>query len=171
MNINGSLLSFLVFIFVLASCGKGVSPTPTPAVNPNLAVIETALDSFANRLASDPPTHTNLGGKIYIYLNSHPAFFYGSTVTLLDSNGKAIFSPYYYRNNGDIDSVSLMDSSYHIDNQDWLRQPIDLGYSIWTAPYFDAGGGEIWMRTRSVPIFINGKIFAVATTDLQVDKP
>ncbi|MFN6244412.1 MAG: hypothetical protein ACK4Y8_08670 [Bacteroidota bacterium] len=37
---------------------------------------------------------------------------------------------------------------------------------MWTAPYFDAGGGNIWMKTRSVPVKVNGKIIAVATTDL-----
>jgi len=169
MKTNRSLL-LLLFILILTSCGKGISPVP--AVNPNLAIIEKALDSFSATLVANPPTQANLGGRIYSYISAHPTYFYGSTVTLLDdTGGKAIYSPYCFRKNGVIDSVSLMDTSYHIDKQDWLRQPIDLGTSVWTAPYFDAGGGEIWMRTRSVPIYIGGKIFAVATTDLAVDKP
>jgi hypothetical protein len=52
------------------------------------------------------------------------------------------------------------------NDQLWLRQPIDSGFPIWTAPYFDAGGGNIWMKTRSVPVIVNGQIIAVATTDL-----
>ena len=168
MKINRPLLH-LLFVFVLGSCGKGVSPAP--GVNPNLVVIENALDSFIGTLLVKPPTQADLGGRIYNYLAAHLAIFYGSTVTLLDSNGKAIYSPYCFRKNGGIDSVSLMAPSYKIDSQDWLRQPIDKGFSVWTAPYFDAGGGEIWMRTRSVPVYLNGKLIFVATTDLQVDKP
>ena len=168
MKITRSL-PLLLFIFIFASCGKGISPTP--AVNPNLATIENALDSFTKTLIISPPSDTDLGGRIHIYLATHPNIFYGSTVTLLDSMGKAFYSPYYFRKNGGIESTSLMDPSYKIDGQDWLRQPIDLGYPIWTEPYFDAGGGDIWMRTRSVPVYIDGRIFAVATTDLQVDKP
>ena len=43
--------------------------------------------------------------------------------------------------------------------------------SIWTPPYFDEGGGEIWMITRSVPASDAGGVFAIVTTDLPVDDP
>jgi sigma-B regulation protein RsbU (phosphoserine phosphatase) len=59
-----------------------------------------------------------------------------------------------------------MDTAYNINNQTWLRQAIDSGYAIWTAPYFDTGGGNILMKTRAVPVIVNGKTIAVATTDL-----
>ena len=62
-----------------------------------------------------------------------------------------------------------MDSSYQINSQLWLREPIDGGVPIWTEPYFDAGGGDIWMKTRAVPVYINGKIKAVATTDMSIN--
>ena len=29
--------------------------------------------------------------------------------------------------------------------------PLAADAGVWTPPYFDAGGGEIWMITRSVP--------------------
>ena len=35
----------------------------------------------------------------------------------------------------------------------------------------DAGGGEIWMITRSVPVRDAKGIFAIVTTDLPVDAP
>ena len=38
-------------------------------------------------------------------------------------------------------------------------------------PYFDAGGGEIWMIPRSVPARDAEGIFAIVTTDLPVDAP
>jgi len=38
-------------------------------------------------------------------------------------------------------------------------------------PYFDAGGGDTWMITRSVPARDDKGVFAVVTTDLVVDPP
>ena len=43
--------------------------------------------------------------------------------------------------------------------------------SIWTTPYFDTGGGEIWIITRSVPVRDAEGIIAIITTDLPVDAP
>jgi hypothetical protein len=169
MKIRTSLPFLSLLVFALIACGKKKQPVPSESAN--MAKIETALDSFANALKTTPPTTADLGGRIYSYLQAHSTIFYGSTVTLLDTNGKATYSPYYFRKNGFIDSASLMAPSYKIDSQGWLRQPIDSGFAVWTAPYFDAGGGEIWMRTRSVPVFIGGKVFAIATTDLPVNQP
>ena len=95
-----------------------------------------------------------------------PEFFYGSTVTLLDSTGAATYSPYWYRSADSLLTTDLVaDTAYNINQQTWLRQPIDGGAAIWTAPYFDTGGGNIWMKTRAVPVIINGKIIAIATWD------
>jgi hypothetical protein len=94
------------------------------------------------------------------------ALFYGSTVTLLDSTKMAVTSPYWYKQNNLLVYTDLMVASYHINTQLWLRQTIDGGKAIWTEPYFDAGGGNIWMKTRTVPVYINGKIKAVVTTDM-----
>ena len=59
--------------------------------------------------------------------------------------------------------------------QDYLEvHPVFYGAAdvgVWTSPYFDAGGGEIWMITRSVPARDSAGIFAIVTTDLPVDGP
>ena len=143
---------------------------PTPVVDP-MEIIETELDIFVSSLISNTPDSANLASRIADYLNAQPNSFFGSTVTLLDTSGKATYSPYLYRSGDSLGYLNLADTSYHIDNQDWLRQPIDDQKAVWTEPYFDAGGGEIWMRTRSVPVLIDRKIIAVATTDLEVEKP
>jgi len=138
----------------------------------DLNVVAASLDTFAWLLPWEPSDPARLSVRIRTYLQQHPSYFYGATVTLLDSNRKATYSAYYYRRNGNIDSSDLMAPAYGIDSQAWLRKPIDSGYAIWTEPYYDAGGGNIWMRTRSVPVYTTaGKLFAVATTDVQVDKP
>ncbi len=59
----------------------------------------------------------------------------------------------------------------HIEAQEWIAMPLAANASVWTPPYFDAGGGEIWMITRSVPARDGEGIFAIVTTDLPVDAP
>ena len=156
-------LFFLVTsLLLLVSCKKEEDLTPP---------VETAMKVFATWLEADTPTASNVSERVRSYLNGQPDYFFGSTVTLLDNNGKATTSPYWYRTNGTLVSKELATPSYNIDNQTWLRKPIDLKAPYWTDPYFDSGGGEIWMRTYSVPIIVNNRVVAVATTDLAVKKP
>jgi len=154
------IISVLLF---LSSCKDDVVITPEQTV-------ETTLNEFVSTLVSIPPTTTDISNRVKQYLQTKgypPNYFYGSTVTLLDSLGLATYSPYWYRNVDTLMMVDLAaDTSYQINSQTWLRQAIDSRAAIWTAPYFDAGGGNIWMKTRSVPVIVNGKIIAVATTDL-----
>ena len=165
-SVNKTLWIVLVLILNLTffSCKKEVESPLTP--------IETALDSFVSTLVSTPPTAADLSDRIKNYMMSQPKTFYGSTVALLDNAGKVTISPYWYRSNNTLLFTELTaDTTYHINTLTWLRTPIDGGKAIWTAPYFDAGGGNIWMRTRSVPVYVNGKIIAIATTDMEVANP
>ncbi|MDA1224297.1 MAG: cache domain-containing protein [Bacteroidetes bacterium] len=151
------------FITMFQSCKKD-----TPVTDEK--IIETALDEFVASLQSKPPTTADISDRVLTYMRKRSVLFYGSTVTLLDSTGKALISPYWFVQNGVlVSSSNLMDTSYNINSQLWLRHPIDRGVSIWTEPYFDAGGGNIWMKTRAVPVYIDGKIKAVATTDMSIN--
>lgn len=109
--------------------------------------------------------------QITQYLEGTP--FYGSTVTLLsEDEGVAVCSPYVYRSGGGLKSLeatnSLMDASYGINEQQWLRVPVDTKKPVWSDPYFDEGGGNIEMETYSVPIVDGDSVLAVATTDLPI---
>jgi len=147
------------FLIMFQSCKKEKALTDEQ-------IIENALDEFVVDLQSNPPNTADISGRVNNYMQRRSVLFYGSTVTLLDSTKIAFTSPYWYKQNNLLVYSNLMDTAYHIDNQLWLRQTIDGGKAIWTEPYFDAGGGNIWMKTRTVPVFINGKIKAVATTDM-----
>ncbi len=155
--------ALLIFIAVAAISCKKNEATPEQQV-------ENALDQFVASLVANPPTNANASARVKQYMQTiavPPQYFYGSTLTLLDTAGIAKYSPYWYRSGDSLMTLDLAaDTSYQINSQTWLRQPIDNGVAIWTAPYFDAGGGNIWMKTRSVPVKVNGKIIAVATTDL-----
>ncbi len=147
----------------ISSCKK-----PTTTTTTSEQTVETRLNAFVLTLVSNPPTSADIANRVKLYMLASPEFFYGSTVTLLDSTGAATYSPYWYRSADSLLTTDLVaDTAYNINQQTWLRQPIDGGAAIWTAPYFDTGGGNIWMKTRAVPVIINGKIIAIATTDLQ----
>ena len=155
------LLSVL-FVTTFQSCKKDKSLS-------NEEEIEKALDEFVADLQSNPPDTADVSNRVKNYLSAQADFFYGSTVTLLDTSELAVSSPYWYRHNGSLSYSDLMDTSYHINTQAWLRKPIDTGSAIWSDPYFDTGGGNIMMKTRSVPVYSGGKIIAVATTDLALE--
>ena len=103
-------------------------------------------------------------------LDAHPAF-YGSGAALLDQDGRVTASPYVYRTADGYATVDLAVSSYNIESQEWFTAPLAANAGVWTAPYFDAGGGEIWMITRSVPVRDAEGVFALVGTDLPVEDP
>ncbi|WP_419160996.1 cache domain-containing protein [Candidatus Palauibacter sp.] len=90
---------------------------------------------------------------------------------LLDEAGAVTASPYVYRAADGFQTLDLAQPDYNIDGQEWITMPLAADGSVWTPPYFDAGGGEIWMTTRSVPAQDAEGIFAIVTTDLPVVAP
>ena len=108
--------------------------------------------------------------RLRAYLEAHPVF-YGSAAALLDEAGTVVASPYVYRTVDDLQTRDLAQPDYNIQMQEWITMPLAANAGIWTPPYFDAGGGEIWMITRSVPAQDPEGIFAIVTTDLPVDAP
>ncbi len=156
------LLFFSILFLFVSSCKKEKEDLEP--------VIEAAVKSFALSLQADPPTPGNINERIRVYLNAQPTAFFGSTVALLDANGVVTTSPYWYRKGGGLFNKELSVPSYNINNQEWLRKPIDTKLPSWSAPYFDTGGGDIWMKSYSYPVIVNNKAIAVAETDLAVDK-
>ena len=133
--------------------------------------VVTALDAFATELVADRPTGADAyTERLRAYLEAHPSFF-GSAAALLDRWGVVISSPYVYRTADGYASNDLAAPSYNIEEQEWLIAPLAANAGVWTDPYFDAGGGEIWMITRSVPVRDADGIFVIITTDLAVDAP
>jgi len=78
------------------------------------------------------------------------------------------FCPYVFRRNGRFERVNLVDQKYNYPGQDWFKQAKEKGKAFWSEPYYDEGGGNIWMITYSLPLFENGNFAGVITTDLPV---
>ena len=130
-----------------------------------------ALDALAAELAVDRPSDAAAyTERLQAYLEANPAF-YGAAAALLDETGNVTASPNVHRSADGFRSLDLAQPDYNIQEQEWITMPLAAEAGVWTPPYFDAGGGEIWMITRSVPARDSDGVFAIITTDLPVDAP
>ncbi len=170
MRVAIVLLLMLPAVALALACSPGADQE-VPQDDALRAEVVAALDALAAELAAERPADAAAySQRLQSYLEAHPAF-YGSAAALLDPSGKVTASPYVYRTSSGYATLDLAVPSYEIDAQSWVTEPLAKDTGIWTAPYFDAGGGEIWMITRSVPVRDAEGIFAIVTTDLSVDAP
>ncbi len=96
---------------------------------------------------------------------------YGMAMAFLPrySQTGSFFCPYFYSKGKKVFYKSLVPPSYNYLKFEWFRKPIETNKASWSEPYFDKGGGEIWMSTYSVPIRNrNGKPIGVATADASI---
>ena len=155
----------LLALVTAQACSDGASNEEA-----SRTAVVAALDTLAEELAADRPADAAVyTERLQAYLEAHPAFF-GSAAALLDRSGSVIASPYVYRTADGYAAKDLAVPSYNIEAQDWVTAPLAANAGVWTAPYFDAGGGEIWMITRSVPVRDADGVFAIVTTDLPVSR-
>lgn len=102
---------------------------------------------------------------------------YGSTIAVdvvSAAAGSRPFAPYLFRRGGETAFSDLASESYTYSDQPWYRRAADSGQPVWSAPYFDTGGGETWMVTYSVPFYRKrpgaGRVLAgVVTADLDLN--
>ena len=156
---------------LLASVTTLACDTTSPTQEELQSQVFAALDTLAEELAAERPADAAAyTERLRAYLDAHLAF-YGSAAALLERNGRITDSPYIYRTADGYATLDLAVPSYGIESQAWVTEPLAANAGVWTAPYFDAGGGEIWMVTRSVPVSDAEGIFALITTDLPVEAP
>ena len=167
MTLRAAIASLLLLALVTTlAC-----TTRPPTQEALKAEVVSALDALTAELAVSRPTDAAAyAERLRAFLDAHPAF-YGSAAALLDQDGRVTASPYVYRTADGYATLDLAVPSYNIESQAWVTAPLAANAGVWTAPYFDAGGGEIWMVTRSVPVRDAEGVFALITTDLPVEDP
>ncbi len=166
MRSTMSLAIVLVGVGVIQACRPA-----EPAQEDVQTGVVVALDSLVAELAADRPSDAaGYAERLRTYLETHPAF-YGAAAALLDDAGDVTASPYVHRSADGFLTLDLARPDYGIEEQEWITMPLGADAGVWTPPYFDAGGGEIWMITRSVPARDSEGVFAIVTTDLPVDAP
>ncbi|MFN8382241.1 MAG: GAF domain-containing protein [Anaerolineales bacterium] len=82
------------------------------------------------------------------------------------------WSPYFNRTSeNEFKFTQLGNPEYDYFNKDWYSTTKQTLAPTLSAPYFDEGGGEIWMVTWSIPFLDkNGNFRGVATADIDFSK-
>src|SRR6266850_2439687 len=102
---------------------------------------------------------------------------YGSTIAVDVGNAGTNarpYAPYYFRRGPDLGFADLAVESYGYRELAWYRRAADSGHPVWSLPYFDAGGGNAWMVTYSMPFYrklpdARRVMAGVVTADLALD--
>jgi sigma-B regulation protein RsbU (phosphoserine phosphatase) len=109
-----------------------------------------------------------------IMLNSSEIF--GTSVAFAPdlSKGTSPSKPLYaYRKDGKVKFKFLDAPGYDYFNKDWYLLPKILGQPVWVDPYFDKGGGGVFMTTYAVPFSffdgVTGTFTGVVTVDVSID--
>ena len=167
-----AFLLAIVAVVTALSCGGGdFGQDGQGDLEARQATVVSALDALAKDLLTDRPADAaGYSHRMEAYLEANPGFF-GGAAALLDGSGAVTTCPYLYRTDDGYATVDLATPSYNIREQEWFTAPLSANAGVWTAPYFDAGGGDVWMITRSVPLHDSNGVFAIITTDLVVDAP
>lgn len=138
--------------------------------------IEGGIRTVASQLEEIDPPKEQYPARIRGILAAWPDV-YGSTIAVEATQGNMPtaqpFAPYLFRRAGDIAYSDLASASYAYRELPWYRLAADSQRPVWSLPYFDAGGGDAWMVTYSVPFFRrhadSRSVAGVVTADLDLD--
>jgi sigma-B regulation protein RsbU (phosphoserine phosphatase) len=138
--------------------------------------IEGGVRTVAHQLEEVDPPPAQYSQRILGILRAWPDV-YGSTIAVeVGSPGASPepFAPYFFRRGDTLAFADLAQEKYAYQRLPWYRRAADGGQAVWSMPYFDAGGGNTWMVTYSVPFFRRheqaGRIMAgVVTADLDLN--
>lgn len=159
----------------------------------NLANLEAVrLDGVLSSAAHIPESHAALlendtlttPEEIQIHLlntlERYRGLIYGSCLAFEPGQftpGVTHYAPYVYWNNGAPEYRNLVPPEYDHFQWDWYNIPKKTGKALWTEPFYDEGGGNVLMTTRTYPLFRKfadptnpgGKVFwGVATIDIEL---
>ncbi|HVJ30045.1 MAG TPA: cache domain-containing protein, partial [Gammaproteobacteria bacterium] len=117
--------------------------------------IEGGIRTVAAQLEEIDPPREQYEAGIRGILAAWPDV-YGSTIAVETGSthgSPGPFAPYLFRRSGGVEFSNLALDTYAYQTLPWYRRAADGRQPVWSSPYFDAGGGETWMVTYSVPFF------------------
>src|SRR6185503_2595492 len=117
--------------------------------------IEGGIRTVAAQLEEIDPPREQYEARIRGILAAWPDV-YGSTIAVETGSahpGSGPFAPYFFRRGGGVAFSDLALDRYSYQTLPWYRRAADGREPVWSSPYFDAGGGETWMVTYSVPFY------------------
>ena len=96
---------------------------------------------------------------------------YGSALALEPYiSSEKSYCKYYYKKHTKIEEKWLIPPQYDYMNTAWYSKTKKQKKGAWSKPYFDKGGGDVFMSTFSYPLLDqNNHFFGVITADVKVD--
>lgn len=171
LSANYFLSRFLLEDYV-ADLARTTTSSTVRKIESVFHTVSTNADALASVISHSDASEKQVHQTIKAFLNTNSHIF-GMTValepqTMIESLDN--FSPYYYRKDHDITFSDLADNNYRYQNWPWYSEPKKLNAPVWSEPYLDEGGGNVYMITYSTPIYLkDNKTFAgVATADIDL---
>lgn len=141
----------LYVVAALALAGLNGCYTPRDVRPAAVAAAKVAserdLPGLAAQTAALRSDRAKLATLFEAYLASHPGVF-GVAFAPVPARGPAL---YVCRKGTGVTTRELQPPLYDYARTEWYRKPLESGSAVWSAPYFDREGGNVWMQTYSVP--------------------
>lgn len=85
--------------------------------------------------------------------------------------GRQDYALYYYRSSSGPAAKVLDPATYQPLYREWpwYQKAKEEQRPVWIEPFFDKGGGEIWMTTHAVPFARDGRFAGVVTVDVSIE--
>lgn len=125
----------------------------------------------ASYMITASPQHYD---RIFPFLKQNiqqdPALF-GSALALEPTGPlKKTYCRYFYRSYDSVKEKWLMPPGYDYLKSKWYTVVKDSRKPVWSEPYFDKGGGEVYMSTFSYPVFdLKKRFMGVVTADVELN--
>lgn len=115
-------------------------------------------------------TREEVENILKLYLENNPDIFgsaFGFNPNYSDTF--KLSCPYYFKSKTGLKYRDLADGNYNYSGWEWYKIPAETKKPFWTNPYFDKGGGNIYMITYSCPIHSkDDRLMGVYTNDIQL---
>lgn len=125
----------------------------------------------ASYMITAAPSHYN---RIFPFLRQkiqqNPARFGSALALEPDGPLKKTYCKYLYHSHDSIRMKWLMPPQYDYVKKPWYAVVKKTHKPVWSEPYFDKGGGEVYMSTYSYPIFDRqNRFLGVVTADVELN--
>jgi len=121
-------------------------------------------------LRLNPEAYTSVLPFLKREVESNPNI-YGSALAIEPKQlSRKSYCKYYYKNHTTVEEKWLMLPQYNYLNATWYSKTKNQKKGAWSKPYFDKGGGEVFISTFSYPLLDKkNHFFGVITADIKVD--